>query len=363
MRVLIATYGTEGDIRPYVALARGLQRAGHEVAVCTADSFAGLVEGAGVPLLGFGDELYQATREVMANASGVLSTLAQARVFPRLMRQSFDRQWAAAQEFRPDVVVYHPKPLAPPSIAEKLDVPAVAALPLPMYTPTTAFGSAFLPAAPRPLWPAAYWLGRVSAGAYVSVVNDFRRGLGLRPLPPWHDELVQPDGSPRHVLYPFSPQLVPRPADYPPTAHVTGYWFLDAATGYVPDERLAAFLGEGRPDLYLGFGSMAFGRVREQRTAVVREALARTGLRAVVGTGWGGLDPDGWPAHVLAVGSVPHDWLFERVRAVVHHGGAGTTGAGLRAGRPALVCPVLADQPFWGERLHRRGLGPEPLPA
>lgn len=152
------------------------------------------------------------------------------------------------------------------------------------------------------------------------------------------------------------------PAEWPEQAHVTGSWFLDSED-HAPDAALAAFLDEGEPDLYIGFGSMALGRASHEWSAAVAGALRRTGARAVVATGWGGLDADALPPTALPVHHVPHDWLFPWVRALVHHGGSGTVAAGLRAGRPTLVCPVLGDQPFWGDRLHELGVGPRPLPV
>lgn len=362
MRILLPAYGTEGDVRPFVALARGLQQRGHEVAVCTAEGFAPLVEGAGVPLLSFGNELYEATRRIMAQSGGLGSLVTQFKEVLPPLRQSLDRQWHLARDFDPDVIVTHPKPLAPLHIAEALDVPALLSVALPLYHPTTAFPSPALSGLPRPLWGLGWWLGRRATSPYRRMLNDFRGRIGLPPVPRGYDDRVTPDGSPRHVLYHYSSAVVPTPAEWPEQAHVTGSWFLDSED-HAPDAALAAFLDEGEPDLYIGFGSMALGRASHEWSAAVAGALRRTGARAVVATGWGGLDADALPPTALPVHHVPHDWLFPWVRALVHHGGSGTVAAGLRAGRPTLVCPVLGDQPFWGDRLHELGVGPRPLPV
>jgi hypothetical protein len=144
-------------------------------------------------------------------------------------------------------------------------------------------------------------------------------------------------------------------------AHVTGYWFGESTRTWAPPGDLLEFLDRGHPTIYLGFGSMGFGGKAEGRGRLVAAALSAAGVRAVVSTGWGALaiEPS---EHIFPVDEVPHNWLFPRVDAVVHHGGSGTTAAGLRAGKPALICPVLGDQPFWGNRVQALGAGPQPVP-
>jgi sterol 3beta-glucosyltransferase len=154
---------------------------------------------------------------------------------------------------------------------------------------------------------------------------------------------------------------VPIPRDFPLSAHVTGFWFLDADPTWQPDSALEHFLAAGPTPVYVGFGSMIAGDNAQARTEVIIAALAAAGLRGILSRGWGGLTDIDFPEHVHVVDDVPHDWLFPRVAAVVHHGGSGTTAAGLRAGRPTLVCPVLGDQPFWGQVVQRLGAGPAPI--
>ena len=134
-----------------------------------------------------------------------------------------------------------------------------------------------------------------------------------------------------------------------------------AATDAAADPALEAFLQAGPPPVYVGFGSMA-GRDPARLARTVVEALQAAGQRGLLAPGWGGLAPGALPPTVHVVGEMPHAALFPRVKAVVHHGGAGTTHAGLRAGRPTLICPFFADQPFWGRLVHARGLGPAPIP-
>jgi sterol 3beta-glucosyltransferase len=124
---------------------------------------------------------------------------------------------------------------------------------------------------------------------------------------------------------------------------------------------LERFLAAGEPPVYVGFGSMA-GRNPERTTRIVIAALQQAGLRGVLATGWGGLATNEVPATLHLLDQAPHDWLFPRMAAVAHHGGAGTTAAGLRAGCPTIICPFFGDQPFWGRRVHELGAGSRPVP-
>jgi sterol 3beta-glucosyltransferase len=143
--------------------------------------------------------------------------------------------------------------------------------------------------------------------------------------------------------------------------HVTGYWFLDRKTDWQPPAELVRFLEAGTPPVYVGFGSMS-GTKAQERAKIVLEALDQTGQRGLLASGWGGLQAADLPDSVFMLEQVPHDWLFPQVSAVVHHGGAGTTAAGLRAGKPTLIVPFIADQPFWGKVVDEAGLGPQPIP-
>ncbi len=142
--------------------------------------------------------------------------------------------------------------------------------------------------------------------------------------------------------------------------HVVGYWFRPDEP-YEPPADLAAFLTDGPPPVYVGFGSMV-SRDPAMLTQTVLDALAQAGQRGIILGGWAGLAQSDLPPTVLRLESVPHDWLFPQVAAVVHHGGVGTTHAGLRAGRPSVIVPFFGDQPFWADRVYALGAGPSPIP-
>ena len=163
------------------------------------------------------------------------------------------------------------------------------------------------------------------------------------------------------VLYAYSPTLLP-PPDWPSRFHVTGAWFLDPPPDWQPPPDLVAFLEGGPPPVYVGFGSMTSADP-DATLALVLDALSRAGQRGVLLHGWAGLGTGReLPDTVFALDDVPHSWLFPRMAALVHHGGAGTTVAGLRAGIPSVVTPLTADQPSWGRIVHRLGAGPRPIP-
>ena len=173
--------------------------------------------------------------------------------------------------------------------------------------------------------------------------------------------LTQPRGGPVLGLHCYSPLVQPTPADWPETIITSGYWFLDQSAEWQPPEDLLTFLEAGPPPVYIGFGSMT-GSKPEKLGRVALEALAQSGQRGIFGLGWGGISAKNLPSNVYKMESVPHDWLFPQMAAVVHHGGAGTTAAGLRAGIPSVIVPFFGDQQFWAGRVRDLGVGPPPVP-
>jgi UDP:flavonoid glycosyltransferase YjiC (YdhE family) len=163
------------------------------------------------------------------------------------------------------------------------------------------------------------------------------------------------------VLYGFSPAVIPQPADWGADKKITGYWFLEPEEEWNPPAALVDFLDAGTKPVTIGFGSMS-NRNPEETAELVIKALEMCGQRAVILSGWGGLQTSDLPDSVFQIDTVPHSWLFQRVAAVVHHGGAGTTAAGLRAGVPSVIIPFFGDQPFWGGRVADLGVGPKPIP-
>jgi sterol 3beta-glucosyltransferase len=175
----------------------------------------------------------------------------------------------------------------------------------------------------------------------------------------WGFQLLQRLRIPHSYLW--SQSLIARPSDWPSHLSVTGFSFLEQGSTYTPPEDLAAFLDKGSPPIYIGFGSIVVDDP-QRLTALILEAVRLAGVRAIVSKGWGGIGGSDVPEEVYLIGNCPHDWLFKQVSCVVHHGGAGTTAAGIALGVPTVVVPFFGDQPFWGQMIARAGAGPKPIP-
>ncbi|MEV0584558.1 glycosyltransferase [Nonomuraea sp. NPDC050310] len=355
MRALLVTMGSRGDVQPYLALARGLLAAGHEPVVAGPRRFEPLATPHGIAYAPLPDEMLDLQDKVKGN--GARATITAARSVRPMIRRLLEAQSELLRQDA-DVVVYHPKALAGPYLAERSGVPAVAGLLLPLYVPTAAFASPILPVRlPRALNRASWRMASAVELPYRGAVRAWRaESLGLRDAFPAMAELVR-QGP---VLHAWSPHLLPSPGDWPDRATPTGFWNLPAGPAWTPSARLAHFLDSGEPPVYVGFGSMV-GPDPQALTALVIDAVRRTGRRAVLATGWGGLRPGDEPDGVLMIDEAPHDWLLPRTAAVVHHGGIGTVAAALRAGVPQVVRPFVGDQPFWAARAHVAGVAPAPL--
>lgn len=373
MNVFIITFGSLGDVQPYVALGKGLKKVGHTVTVCTCSGFKSFITDHGLNYGYAADDLMKLMdsvegRNAMENTVDVFGTL---KIMIKMMKQAkpINRQmmidsWKAAQGAEPDIILFNSKALGAVSIAEKLGVPMMMVLPQPMVVPTAESPTIGLPNWNLGSWynKLTYKLVHLGYRAYKGMVNEFRRNtLGLDKFPGSTGLLHMADGRPIPVLHSFSNHVVPRPNDWPEDAYVTGYWFLNRLNEWEPSAELKAFLEEGQAPIYVGFGSMA-GRNPQRLTRIVIEALKQTNMRGIVASGWGGLAVDGLPDTIFKIDNTPHDWLFPHMAAVVHHGGAGTTAAGLRAGCPTIICPFFGDQPFWGRRVRALGVGSEPIP-
>jgi sterol 3beta-glucosyltransferase len=366
MRIALITTGARGDTEPFVALAVRLMRDGHSVRLAARPDFAGLAAAHGVEFAPAGRP-YQPfiTGAARASAIGSGHLLRQARYGLRQRKYFSDRlsqdAWRAAQGA--EAIIYKYSWIAGYTIAEKLGIPCAAAMPFPL-TPTSAFPSFMLGRGIDRGWRLnrAVWsvTGQVMWQLLRGEDNALRRQLGLRPLP-LHGPAARQQREAMPVYYAYSPTVLPRPADWPERVHVTGYWFLDPPPGWRPPDGLARFLAAGPPPVSIGFGSMASRDPRATLDLALR-ALDLSGQRGVLLSGWAGIGTRALPRHVFAADSIPHTWLFPQTAAVVCHGGAGTTGAALRAGVPPVITPLAADQPSWARVVHALGCGPAPIP-
>ncbi len=367
MRITTFAAGSRGDIQPCTMLGKGLQQAGYKILLAAPENFAGFVQGYNLrfhPLRGDVQQIMAGDtgRNLMEGGSG--NPFRQIRAM-RTMLGPVAIQMAedALEACRESDVLISLAVFAPftRTIAEVLGIPLINIEPTPLL-PTRAF--------PAAGWPVQRNLGglhnRLSGAAMLQViwqwyrpyVNSFRQRFNL---PPYTASSFHHILSSTPLLGAYSSKIIPHPPDWPGSMHITGYWFPDTGAEWQPTPELEAFLGAGDPPVYVGFGSMA-GRQPGELAGLVLEALVKSGQRGLLLTGWGGLRAEPVPDNIYVLDSAPHDWLFPRMAAVVHHGGAGTTAEGLRAGVPAVVVPFAFDQHFWGARVKALGLGPDPIP-
>ncbi|MGF9646964.1 glycosyltransferase [Pseudarthrobacter oxydans] len=349
MRIMLLTAGTRGDVEPFVALAQAATARGHQVRTA-------IPENSGADTAGLETVSLRMDFAQLINNQGVSPWVA-AKSYRTVIRPGIGQLLSAAVEhiaaFAPDVVVYHPKVLSAPIAAERLGIPSVLVETIPSLTATREFPAPFITTAS---------LGRLNRASY-RLANlatlMFKRELAaaVQDLPP-RPRL----GTRRQItMIPVSPQLLPRPADWPATVHLTGHW-----TGQPPetdgDKELADFIKDGG-FVYAGFGSMRAGDPSARGEAIV-QAARRNNLKTLVAGGWGGINiPQAVRGgDVLVREAVNHHLILPPAFAAIHHGGAGTVHAVARAGIPSVVVPFIADQPFWGHRLHQRGLAPAPVP-
>lgn len=373
MRISLLALGSQGDVQPFIALARGLVSAGHDVQILAAGDYESLVQGYGIafrPLVGRADDLMD--RElVFSFFDGSGNPIRMASRFlegvePHIL-SLFQDCWAACRGTETiiasslGVIVGH-------HVAEKLNVPCYVVHMHP-NSRTHVFPHMFFPALPAwvPLRGHYNWLTHAlgEQGLWQLLrlhLNRARREvLGLPVLSLGKcSSVAAANGS--LALYAYSQRIAPKPPDWDARARITGYWFLPPPESWAPPQDLIAFLESGPPPVYVGFGSNLIGRHPEQVTAMIVEALQGAGVRGLLYSGWGDLADRPLPPGMMKIGQTPHAWLFPQMAAVVHHGGAGTTAAALRAGVPAVAVPFFGDQTFWARRVFELGAGPAPIP-
>lgn len=364
MRVLIVGVGSRGDVAPLTGLGASLRAAGHEVTIAAYQMFADLVIGSGLefrPLPG-DPRLLEAARWRRGGA-GPLGASRLVRLIADHMRELHRGIVTAARQDADVLLLEGMSAIGGRHIAEGLGLPSMGLLLQPVY-PTREFPPSIVAA--RSLGR----LGNLMAGAALTTmgapalagpVKEIRADLGLPRLSAREAILGRPDES-WTVFHGFSPAVVPRPADWPDGMDVVGYWWPEHPEAWRPPEDLELFLGAGPPPVFLGIGSMTpadADRFGELAAAAGR----RAGVRMVIQSGQPStLQAEQSHVDSIVVGEVPHDWLFPKMAAVVHHAGAGTTASGLRAGVPAVCLPMMGDQPFWAARVAALGAGPRPIP-
>lgn len=366
VNVSIVASGTRGDVQPYIALGAGLQQAGNNVRLLASENFEPLVVEAGLDFASTGENIeaiLQSEEWRKTTESGnFLTILAK-------MQSEMKKRAAGIAQIMPnllkgsDLIITGMSGIGGVfSIADMHHIPLIQAYVVP-FMPTGEF--------PAPLVPKLPIGGMVNRLSFHVMRQMFwqntkiadvamRQAVGLGKAPFW-GPFATLNRRKVPALYGYSRYVLPRPHDWPDNHYVTGYWFLDTAAEWIPPTDLIDFLNAGKPPVYIGFGSMV-SRNSEEAGTIALEALQRSGQRGILAAGWGGLKASHLPDTVFPIASISHSWLFPRMAAVVHHGGAGTTAAGLRAGVPAIIIPFMGDQAFWGARVASLGVGTQPIP-
>ncbi len=367
MHITILALGSRGDIQPYIALGRGLKGSGHQVKVATFESFRSVVEGQGLdlhPVKGDAQRLLQVTAgiDLMESGQNPFRMMRQIQKTYGALVDDYIESFSADSLRKTDAIINQlPAALFGYDLAECLDVPHLIASVIPLV-PTRVFPLSLI--ATRSLGPVLNRLSYTFAGqmawqTFRPAINRFRKRLGLRPA-----GVPGPAGQIEKrrdlVLNGFSKHVVPPPPDWGPNVHTTGYWILDE-TGWQPPDDLLRFLDAGEKPVFVGFGSMPI-RDPQATTRLVVQALERSGQRGILSSGWAELGNLPLPETIYRLDYAPYAWLLPRMASAVIHGGSGTTGLCLRAGIPTLIVPFVADQPYWGKRLHDLGVGPSPVP-
>lgn len=366
MRIHVLTFGSRGDVQPFVALSVALKAAGHEPILVAGAEFAHMAETRGIafrPLNASAEEMLKsdAGQEWLRSGGNPIKSITGAIKAGKNIMEQIDADMMVALEDAEAVVAtwttcgsyYYLRPRNIPWIGVYLQ---------PMYPswqmPAIGFRVQNLG---RPLnYLTHRFLDTLTWQLSRGLSNHLYKARFGKSLPFWG---TYPDFRRNRVpmCFAVSPSVVPQPRDWPEQVQMTGYLYLHDQPAYEPPPVLKDFLASGPPPVYVGFGSMA-DREGDKAAHMVIEAVRKARARALLMTGWGGLKSADSGDDILQISSVPHEWLFPQMAAVVHHGGAGTTAAGLWSGVPSVVVPFFADQPWWGWRVHTLGAGPKPVP-
>ncbi|MBZ0297488.1 MAG: glycosyltransferase [Anaerolineae bacterium] len=359
MQIVLMASGTRGDVQPMIALGKALKTNGHQVRLIAGSNFTEWIESHGL---------------------GSYPTVD----IEKLMQSEMGRKWVESPNQREQLKALKIMTntliektvndtiegtrgadlliggfLAQPylqAISEKQGMPMITAA-LQPFRPTSSGAASILPVLPNRTSIFNRWMGLLGERLTWSIVeqttNVLRERLGLSPHTAWHYSQAT-----RQIpaLYAFSPHVVPHAPDT--NAYTTGYWFLDEP--FTPSRALADFISQGEAPIYFGFGSMPDGDP-SQTQEMIADALQRVDRRGIVASGWSDLSSKQTHERIFVLQNAPHSWLFPQMAAVVHHGGAGTTAAGLRAGNPCLILPQIGDQPYWARRLYELGVSLKPL--
>jgi sterol 3beta-glucosyltransferase len=362
--ITILCAGSRGDVQPFLALAIEIKKLGIDVRVAAPTMFEELFGSYGIDFYPVGGD-YEALNvdpEMIRQAQKADNPIKMFFSFQKMKKYGIhmvDHYYSACQGS--DLIVYHPGVTIGYFMAEKLGIPSVLASPFPINRTKER--------------PSVILYGKVKPSPLINSISYsllqkmlwMTSESSLKPF--WKEKfgrLPENFGAPfdRHAdarhpaVVSCSSAVFPRPKDWNQHIHQHGYWFVEEREEYAPSPDLVEFLAKGDKPIYIGFGSMFDKAESEKVLKIILEGINRAGKRAIL-NGFG--DPENLPDHIFCVNGIPHSWLFERVSAVCHHGGAGTTAAGFKAGVPSIIIPFALDQYAWAQRAYELGVGPKPV--
>lgn len=366
LRITCLTIGSRGDVQPYIALCKGLIAEGHKPKIATHAEFEPWIRKHGIDFASVDGDPAELMRICVENGMFTYSFLREASLkFRGWIDDLLSSAWKGCQGS--DLLIESPSAMAGIHIAEALRIPYFRGFTMP-WTRTRAYPHAF--AVPENRMGGAYnyityvMFDTIFWKAIAGQVNRWRNNeLGLKATTL---DKMQQNKVP--FLYNYSPSVVPPPLDYPDWIRITGYWFLNEGSDWTPSAELSDFITRARADgkkiVYIGFGSIVVSDPAALTRTVV-ESVLKADVRCILSKGWSDRlgDPASTkpeiplPSEIFQIQAAPHDWLFSKIDAAAHHGGAGTTGASLRAGVPTIIKPFFGDQFFFGGRVEDLGVG------
>ncbi len=369
MNITILTYGSRGDVQPFLPLSVKLISRGHSVKLAAPSRFQNLVEEHGITFVPLPGDPATAILRINDAGNNIFKMIYEGWTHALQVGSEVFRQTAEACKDADLIVHAFSHTVDGHTQAREMNIPDVHVQTFPMYAPTGDYPNVVLPdlkiralnyfthvAGSKIIW----WLYRFGFERI-----SRRAGFPNRKLyfpfdknPPF-DELRTSLRLPTPILCAWSPSLLPLSKEWLANVHVTGYFFFDETASYQPPPELQNFLDAGEPPICVSFGSMV-NRDAEKIHRIVHEALAKTSQRGIILSGWGGAHKPS-STDMFYLDSAPHDWLLPRCKMLIHHGGAGTVAAGLRAGIPQVVVPFMTDQPFWARRVYAVGAAPKPI--
>lgn len=363
MKITIVALGTRGDVQPMLALSIGLRSAGHDITLIAGSNFESWVRSYG---FGFRPSL---DMEALIKSPQGIAWVEEPNQFRQLQHMKALLKPHGAEMIAPiieqaqhtDLIIsgFVSEPFVQ-SASEKFGIPQIRTSLQPYHATTSGWASMTAVTEGDSFFNKLF--GKVGErliwGVAADTVNEMRASLGL---PAHNAASFARTTHPLPTLYGFSRCVVPPATDWTALEKIAGYWFLDEESHWQPPDTLVRFLESDTPPVYIGFGSMSSSNP-QQTVDLVTDALQRAGQRGILAVGWSGAQVHNTSPNVFMLDKAPHDWLFQHVAGIVHHGGSGTTGAALRSGKPSLIIPHMSDQPFWSKRVHALGVSAKPIP-